>query len=205
MYFISLKCYSLFMLAFTLPSSETLEAFLAGQAALKLTYEPIGIVDSGAPAGFVSDGMRVKLGRGEAVFSAACEAVRSWKMFPAAWMRIAPADAPIEVGRNVAVLSRVLGVWWFNACRIVSTIDERHATPIRRFGFVYGTLPAHLERGEERFLIEWDADENVWYDLRAISRPRSWIARLGYPFTRLVQSQFRKASAQSMLAAVKSP
>jgi len=47
----------------------------------------------------------------------------------------------------------------------VYVIDE--TVPVRRFGFAYGTLPAHVEQGEERFSVELHADGAVWYDLRA--------------------------------------
>ena len=36
----------------------------------------------------------------------------------------------------------------------------------RKFGFAYGTLPDHAATGEERFLIEWNQDDDsVWYDI----------------------------------------
>src|SRR5262245_46391050 len=45
--------------------------------------------------------------------------------------------------------------------------------PVNRHGFASGTLPAHAESGEERFIVEWDrADGGVWYDILAFSRPR---------------------------------
>ena len=51
-------------------------------------------------------------------------------------------------------MGRAIGLWWLNACRIVYVVDE--SGPISKFGFAYGTLPGHVESGEERFLIEWD-------------------------------------------------
>ena len=53
-----------------------------------------------------------------------------------------------------------------NACRIVYVIDEQGSS--ERYGFAYGTLPDHMERGEERFTVEFDTDDQtVWYDLYA--------------------------------------
>ena len=77
------------------------------------------------------------------------------------------------------MIARVFGLWWVNACRIVYRLDGHDAS--RRYGFAYGTLPGHVEQGEERFMVEWDQEDNVWYDLRAFSRPRYWLVRLGYP------------------------
>ena len=54
--------------------------------------------------------------------------------------------------------------------------------PVRRFGFAYGTLPGHAESGEERFLIEWDQDEDgVWFDILAFSRPAPLPGPAGLP------------------------
>lgn len=55
----------------------------------------------------------------------------------------------------VAVLIRLYG-WWLNTSRIVYVIDDEEgdAGAVRRFGFAYGTLPAHAEAGEERFCVE---------------------------------------------------
>jgi uncharacterized protein (UPF0548 family) len=94
-----------------------------------------------------------------------------------------------------------VGVWWLNACRIVYAVDE--AGPISKFGFAYGTLPGHVESGEERFLVEWDrGDDAVWYDILAFSRPHHVLTRLGYPVVRRLQRRFGRDSAAAMLRAV---
>ena len=75
--------------------------------------------------------------------------------------------------------------------------------PIGKFGFAYGTLPGHVESGEERFLVEWDrGDDGVWYDILAFSRPNHILTRLGYPVVRRLQKRFGRDSAASMLRAV---
>lgn len=78
--------------------------------------------------------------------------------------------------------------------------DAKGAT--RRFGFAYGTLPAHVEEGEERFCIELHDDGTVWYDLRAFSRPRYWPVRLGKPLARRLQRRFARESQAAMYHAV---
>jgi len=101
------------------------------------------------------------------------------------------------------VMGRAIGLWWLNACRIVYIVDE--SGPITKFGFAYGTLPGHVESGEERFLIEWDHGENsVWFDILAFSKPNHFLTRLGYPLVRRKQKQFGQDSAASMLKAVRS-
>jgi uncharacterized protein (UPF0548 family) len=87
-----------------------------------------------------------------------------------------------------------------SSARIVYQLED--GQPIRRFGFAYGTLPGHIERGEERFSIEWLPDDTVWYDIRAFSRPRHWLVRLGYPLARRLQRRFVRDSQSAMLRAV---
>lgn len=178
------------------PDAAHVRRYLDAQRRLPLTYAAVGATNGGpAPPGFVVDHNRQRLGRGEAVFARAREGVRRWRMFPAAWTAIEPAGAEVAEGQVVAVLVRALGVWWLNAARIVYVIDEP-----RRFGFAYGTLPGHAERGEERFLVERRDDDEVWYDLYAFSRPRYWAARLARPLARTLQRRFARDSKAAMAA-----
>lgn len=154
--------------------------------------------DRGAPPpGFERDRYRQRLGAGAAAFDAARAAIRGWQMFPAPLATIEPAGIPIATGEVAAIVVHAFGVWFLNAARIVYVIDEP-----RRFGFAYGTLPGHAERGEERFLAEWLDDDTVWYDVDAISQPRYWAAQLAYPLTRRLQRQFAERSKARMAALV---
>jgi len=72
----------------------------------------------------------------------------------------------------------------------------------QRFGFAYGTLPGHIERGEERFLLEMSDDDSVWYDILAFSQPRHLLTKIGYPFVRRMQKRFGRESAAAMVRAV---
>jgi uncharacterized protein (UPF0548 family) len=103
----------------------------------------------------------------------------------------------------VAIVARAIGLWWLNACRIVYVVDE--TGPITRFGFAYGTLPGHAGSGEERFLIEWNkADNSVWYDILAFSRPWHVLTKIGYPMVRRAQKRFGRESSAAMKRAVQS-
>jgi uncharacterized protein (UPF0548 family) len=111
------------------------------------------------------------------------------------------SETPIQAGQAVAVIARLFGLWWVNACRIVYVVDDKG--PVQLFGFAYGTLPEHAESGEERFTVEWhEADEAVWYDILAFSQPQQPLARLGYPFARRLQKRFGRDSAAAMQRAV---
>ena len=165
-----------------------------------MTYDAVGATARGeTPPGFTGDHNRQLLGCGAATFEHAKAAVRVWTMFPRPWTAIEPENAPIVADGVVAVHVRVLGLWWLNASRIVYVVDEP-----RRFGFAYGTLPGHAERGEERFVVEWLEDDTVWYDLRAFSKPRHVLARLVYPITRAYQRRFGRASKAAMVRAAQS-
>ncbi len=182
------------------PRASDLDDRLARQRPLAFSYPQVGDTAGVFPASYDHDRLRVLLGSGEAVFAAGCQALRAWRQFPARWTAIYPTAAPLAEGTNVLMLAHVLWLWWVNGCRIVYTIDEPSLP--RRFGFAYGTLPSHVERGEERFLVEMDADGRVWYEIAAFSRPRHWLLKLGYPLVRRYQAKFRRESAAAMQAAV---
>ena len=190
------------MLSLRKPSVEALRRFLDTQRELPFTYEAVGATATIPPGGFVVDRTRIKLGEGEGVFQRAKAALRRWEQFRLGWVEAWSPDTPIQKGEVVAVMGRAVGVWWLNACRVVYVVDE--AGPITKFGFAYGTLPGHVESGEERFLIEWDRSDNgVWYDILAFSRPNHFSARLGYPVVRRLQKRFGRDSAAAMLHAVR--
>lgn len=121
-------------------------------------------------------------------------------MFDMHWIELCWPDTPTQVGATVAVLASHLGFWSLNACRIVYVIEEDGA--VEKYGFAYGTLPQHAAIGEERFTVEYHhADQSVWYDLYALSRP-NFVARLAYPFTRALQKRFAGDSKRAMQRAV---
>ena len=117
------------------------------------------------------------------------------------WVEAWPPETPIQAGQVVAVIARLFGLWWLNACRIVYVVDEQG--PVQRYGFACGTLPEHAESGEERLTVEWhEADDAAWYDILAFSRPQQLLARWGYPFARRLQKRFARDSAAAMRRAV---
>jgi uncharacterized protein (UPF0548 family) len=119
------------------------------------------------------------------------------------WVNLCWPETPIEVGRNVAILARHFGFWSLNAARIVYVIEE--TGDVEKFGFAYGTLEEHGEKGEERFSVEFHHDSGeVWYELFAFSRPNHFLARLGYPLSRMLQRRFAEDSKHAMLRAVAS-
>jgi uncharacterized protein (UPF0548 family) len=184
------------------PSPGTIHEFLAEQNDQQFSYEQVGASRATAPAGYVVDHNRLQLGVGRAVFERAKTAIEQWKMFDMTWLELCWPNLPIETGTTVAVAVHHLGFWSLNACRIVYTIDE--GGPIEKYGFAYGTLPDHAAKGEERFTVEFHADDDtVWYDIYAFSRPRP-LARLAFPYSRVLQKRFAEDSKKAMQRAVES-
>ena len=184
------------------PSNERIRQFISAQRELDFS-DPNAHSDlEDSPLGYSVDHNRIELGEGEEIFARAVSALRRWETFNFDWLELLWPDAVIEEGTTVAVLVHHLGFWSLNACKIARVIDE--VEPVRRYGFVYGTLPDHAERGRERFAVEWRRDSNkVFYDILACSRPNKLIAKLGYPFTRALQKRFARDSMQAMLRAVR--
>ncbi len=191
------------MLSLRKPSPAKVREFLTTPAKLDFTYSAVGATAALPPAGYSVDHTRIELGQGERVFAAARAALERWDHFRLGWVEACAPDTPIQVGQVVAVMARLFGIWCVNACRIVYVVDDQAP---RRFGFAYGTLPDHVESGEERFLIECDPGTGaVWYDILAFSRPRHLLARLGYPLARRLQKRFARDSAAAMAKAVSAP
>jgi len=186
------------------PNPQRIERFLAAQRNRTFSYREVGYSRRGAPPGYKADHNRLRIGEGRAAFARAVEALRSWRMFDLGWVSAHPAGPAIEPGMTVAVRCRHFGFWSLNACRIVYLVEDEG--PVVRWGFAYGTLPDHAERGEERFTVEWHhEDSSVWYEVQAFSRPHHPLARLAYPLARFLQQRFVRGSKRAMARAAAAP
>jgi uncharacterized protein (UPF0548 family) len=185
------------------PAAETIARFLASQHDLPWSYREVGATQNETfVSGYSVDHNRIRLGEGEHTYQRALAALRSWKQFELGWVTLVPPHAPVIAGTTVAVLVQSFGFWSLSAARIVYVVSE--STPAKRFGFAYGTLPNHVECGEERFSVEWLADNSVWYDIFAFSRPQHLAVKLGFPLARRLQQQFAKDSLAAMKTAANS-
>jgi uncharacterized protein (UPF0548 family) len=190
------------MLSLHRPDKASIDRWLVEQRKRGFNYSEVGFTRDRPPAhGYNVDRYRVQLGSGEAVYERAAAAIRSLRMWDFDWIRLCWPGTPLEVGAVLATLTRQVGVWFLNPCRILYLVDD--PGPIRRFGFGYGTLLGHVERGEERFIVEHrPQDDSVWYEILAFSRPAHWLVWLGYPYARQLQRRFGAESLQSMVKAV---
>jgi len=185
------------MLLFRQPTAHQIRNFLNDQSVLHFSYAEVGATEKKRISGYNNDRYRTQLGAGQECWERACKALRDWKMFSLEWVQLCWPFARLRPYEMVAVLASHYGFRSLNAARIVYVIDEP-----RRFGFAYGTMPDHLEQGEERFQVEWLEDDTVWYEIFSFSRPRHWLAWLAYPLSRAAQKRFADDSMEAMEAAV---
>jgi uncharacterized protein (UPF0548 family) len=183
------------------PAPEFIREFLQAQENQSFSYAHVGASREQAPRGYDMDHHRVQLGSGEGIFEKARKTVQPWRMFSMPWLTLCWPNTPIEPDATVAILASHAGFWSLNACRIVYVIEENGACD--RYGFAYGTLPEHGERGEERFTVEYHGDDrSVWYEVYAFSRPRL-LTRMAYPYARLLQRRFARDSMNAMKEAIR--
>jgi uncharacterized protein (UPF0548 family) len=181
------------------PSPQEVQAFLAASSQLPLSYDPVGLAERDSNR-FRIDAQKVVIGLGEAAFERAAVALTEWKHFELEWIEVCPPSAGIAPGTVVAVVVRHLGFWSMNGCRVVYSIARDDP---REFGFAYGTLSNHAESGEEIFKVSLHPGSGeVSYVIRAASRPRALLARLGYPVTLSLQARFRRDSAAAIARAI---
>jgi len=182
------------------PSVPAIERFVEESRHLPLSYGKVGVAQTPA-AGYDLDETTVTIGHGEEVFERAKAALVAWKHFDFNWVEVWPPTPAVSPGNVVAVLVRHFGFWSLNGCRVVYGLGDRLRS--ETFGFAYGTLSNHAERGEEIFEVSHRAhSDEVVYRIRAASQPRAVLARTGYPLVRRLQARFRRDSGDAMRRAV---
>ena len=175
------------------PGRATLDELLARAEASSLTYDHVG---STLPS---SEGTvrpvrteHLDLGVGPQDFDAAVAGLRAWACHRGLGAAVHPADAPLEVGTSLLVVLHLGPVSIVVPDRIVAVVEEP-----RRFGFAYGTLQGHQERGEESFLVEHLDDDRVVATIGLDARAATTAARLAAPavgwFQRLAVRRYLSA------------
>jgi len=166
----------------------TLETRQENLSSSPFSYTQVGATQNTLPSTlsriYNIDRYEAVVGQGQACFQAAKQALQGWIHFDLGWVNIqAP---PPTIGLVVPVVVQVLGLWTLNYCKVIYLLDEP-----RKWGFAYGTLDEHGEMGEERFLIYHCPENNdVRYEILAFSKPKHWLAKLGYPLSRKLQRKF---------------
>ncbi|MCH8060125.1 MAG: DUF1990 domain-containing protein [Proteobacteria bacterium] len=183
------------------PDDRRLRQIMDGYQHDQPSYSEVGQTRGQLPQGYQIDHHRVQLGVTRETFERARQALFNWQMFRLNWLEPCWPRQPVKEGVLVGTLARIFGLWTVNVCRVVYVVEE--SGDVEKFGFAYGTLPGHVECGEERFTVEWHRDDDsVWYDILAFSKPGHILTRLGYPMARRLQKRFAVDSMQAMVRAV---
>ncbi len=174
------------MYHFRRPSTDQLAALLAESATGELSYADVGIsLGAPVPPGYHRLHASRELGTdgNQDLFAAGRRAIEAWAGHARAGAILEPPRPELSAGSAVALALRVGPLWVTAACRVVTVIDE-----VDRYGFAYGTLHHHPERGEEAFLVTRDPSTGlVTLEISACSRANSILTRLGGPIGRWFQ------------------
>lgn len=147
------------------------------------TYSDIGATLAGRqPEGFHHDRFETVLGAGPQTFQRAVTGLKTWEAHRLPGLRVFPDGQEIRTGATVVLTLGTSFVAIAAPCRIVSVIDGQ-----TRWGFAYGTLPGHPERGEEAFSVSISPDQTVRFEIEAFSRPGDPLVRLSGPIGRGMQ------------------
>ena len=150
----------------------------------------------------------LKIGSGEQRFRAASEQLLSWHAQRDAGLEIRdirPASGPaytgvsfdeegqpvaptrletdqrydqdgtpfVGAGTTVRLHGRVAGQRADAELRVIFVVEEK-----RRVGFALGTVGESVVSGEESFMLDWYANDEVWFTVRAFDRPVSMLYRM---------------------------
>jgi uncharacterized protein (UPF0548 family) len=180
-------------LRFRRPTGDELAAVLDRCRSDTLSYEPVGVATdrTTTPPGLHRHRWSTRLADADA-FATGADAIRVWAVHRGAGLAVA-ADGPIAPGTNVAMSAPLPLGHVIATCRIVAVIDEPD-----RYGFAYGTLTDHPERGEEAFTLTRDEDGVVHFDVDAISAPVDLLARLVPPVANLLQDRAARRYLSAM-------
>lgn len=180
------------------PGEGHLRRLLADAPGQELTYAPLGVS--------LDVDVETSLRRGRWVtdlpaanaFERGRAALEGWAVHRGSGLTVL-ADGELVEGTHV-VLVAPLPVGFVDAtCRVVRVVDEPD-----RFGFAYGTLRLHPERGEEAFLVIRDRRGTRFEVLMAAS-PVHPLARLVPPAATLLQSAAIRRYLAAMRTAAVSP
>jgi len=168
------------------PSDAFLSEALLAFRRLEPTYPDLGAsLGETLPAGYHHGRSSIALGQGDEVWATARSALDQWRAHTGAGVRVFPADAPLEAGATVALCVRIGPVVDVFGCRIVRVVDEAD-----RYGFAYGTLPGHPERGEESFMLDRTEHGSVTFTVTVFAQGAQLVTRLAQPLTSAVSRHY---------------
>ncbi|WP_375387867.1 DUF1990 family protein [uncultured Amnibacterium sp.] len=145
------------------------------------------------PFGFASAQYRHRIGSGARRFDVAGRALMTWGGLRAAGYGVVDVRAEPEADWPLGAGPRFLddGTPWITpgmTALLTSTDPAMPAGPVKvvstveepgRIGFVWGSMPGHVEIAERYLVVEHDDEDGVWVTLRTIwDSPVSRLGRL---------------------------
>jgi uncharacterized protein (UPF0548 family) len=163
--------------------ARAMERHVDAARASEPTFGDIGATLEGrAPDGFRIARDEILLGHGPVVFARAVQGLQQWEAHRLTGVNVFPKGAPVRSGETVVVTLGSPFLALAAPCRIVRVLDD-----VGQWGFAYGTLPGHPERGEESFVVTMASDESVRFTIGSLSRPGDRIVGFAGPFARGIQ------------------
>ncbi|XP_030974709.1 UPF0548 protein At2g17695-like isoform X1 [Quercus lobata] len=149
--------------------------------------------------GFLLNHARVLVGSSLETFEKGKSALQTWRHFGLDWAFV-DSKTPIQNGVKFCVCLKEFLPWMMMPLQVVYVNDKRKANKAMvSFGFGSGTLQGHLLAGEERFSIELDENNQVWYEILSFSKPAHFLSFIGYPYVMLRQRYFAHQSTNAVL------
>lgn len=154
---------------------STMTAPVAGPAAGPVDDSTAPTPMTGTSPGRVHRRSR-DVGSGQQALDRAVVALRSWACHAGIGATVFPAAARLVEGETLLVILPAGLVSIVVPNRIVAVVD----TPTT-FGFAYGTIDGHQERGEESFVATLGHDGRVTAEITVDAEPATVLASLGAP------------------------
>ncbi|XP_074274101.1 UPF0548 protein At2g17695 [Silene latifolia] len=149
--------------------------------------------------GYLLNHARVLIGSGKGTYEKGKNALQNWGHFQMNWTFVEPTT-PIKSGAKFCVCVKEFLPWLMMPLQVVYVNENKSAAKVKSsFSFGSGTLQGHLLAGEERFSVELDENNQVWYEILSISKPAHFLSFVGYPYVQLRQKHFAKESTNAVL------
>ncbi|XP_057521674.1 UPF0548 protein At2g17695 [Amaranthus tricolor] len=154
--------------------------------------------------GFLLNHARARIGSGLETYEKGKQALQNWRHFQMKWTFVEP-NTPIKRGVKFCVCVKEFLPWLMMPLQVVYVNENKTSEKMKAsYRFGSGTLHGHLLAGEERFSVELDENNEVWYEILSFSKPSHLLSFMGYPYVKLRQKYFAKESADALLKHISS-
>jgi len=140
--------------------------------------------------------------KGDIDYEKAKRALKSWRQFQLGWTEV-DANTEVRKGNGVCVLIHPLPRVWVQNPLEISYVIEDEKKRKKTFSFAHTTLHGHLLAGEEKFTVEKEEDERVYFKVETFSKADHILAKVTYPAVRALQKIFGAHAGLEMKKAVR--